>query len=189
MNFSKEFLDKVIDSIRLIDLTEIERMVDILYDLRERKGRLFIIGSGGGAGHASHAACDFRKLCHINAFTLENLTEITARANDEGWENTASSWMKTFNLTTNDCLMVISVGGGTFNVSKNLVNALTHAKCSGLKIIGIVGPNGGETAKLSDARVIINTKSSITPIVEGIQSVLLHLLCEHPSLKEESTVW
>jgi len=189
MNFSKEFLDKVIISTRLIDLTEIERMVEILYDLRERKGRLFIIGSGGGAGHSSHAACDFIKLCSIQAYSLDNLSLLTALTNDVGYENTLVHWLSSFNFTVNDCIMVISVGGGTINVSRNIFYAVSKAKAMNAKIIGILGPVGGETAKLADAKILIQAKSEVTPITEGLQAIIWHLLVSHPKLATHKPVW
>lgn len=187
--FSKDFLDKVTESIRLIDLAEVEKMVDILYKLRERKGRLFIIGSGGGAGHASHAACDFIKLCSMQAFSLDNISLLTALVNDVTYANTITHWLASFDFSGNDCIMVISVGGGTTNVSQNIYNAVSKAKVTGSKIIGILGPVGGETGKLADAKILITAKDQVTPVTEGIQSVILHLLCSHKKLQTHKPVW
>lgn len=188
MSFSKEFLDKVIDSIRFIDLSELEKMVDILVEVR-KTGRLFIIGSGGGAGHASHAVCDFRKLCGIDAFTLDNISEITARTNDEGWATSTVNWLKISNISDKDCLMVFSVGGGTANVSVNISNAVSHAKIVHAKIIGIVGRDGGITKQLADATILIQAKEYTTPIVEGLQAVLWHCIITNPKLQINKTKW
>lgn len=189
MSFSKEFIDKVIDSLRLIDLSEVDKMIEILYDLRERKGRLFIIGSGGGAGHASHAACDFIKLCSIQAYSLDNISYYSALVNDCGFENTITHWLASFNFNANDCIMVISVGGGTSNVSQNIYNAVSKAKASDAKIIGILGPVGGETAKLADAKICIQAKTFVTPLTEGIQAVIWHLLVTNEKLAIHKPVW
>ncbi len=189
MSFSKEFIEKVIDSLRLIDLTEVNRMIEILYDLRERKGRLFIIGSGGGAGHASHAACDFNKLCEIQSYSLDNISHYSALVNDCGFANVLVHWLASFNFSANDCIMVISVGGGTTSVSQNIYNAVSKAKAVGAKIIGILGPVGGETARLADAKVCIQAKTFVTPLTESIQAVIWHLLCTDQKLQRHSTVW
>ena len=187
--FSQEFLDKVIDSIRYIDLSELEKMVDILCMNREM-GRLFIIGSGGGAGHASHAACDFRKLCNIEAYApYDNLSELTARANDEGFDTTIINWLKVSRFNEKDCIFVFSVGGGKDGVSENITKALRFAKGKSAKIIGIVGRDGGITKELADACILIQTKDYVTPITEGLQAVVWHLLVTHPYLQLNSTKW
>jgi D-sedoheptulose 7-phosphate isomerase len=188
MSFSKEFLDKVIDSIRFIDLSELEKMVDILVEARNT-GRLFIIGSGGGAGHASHAVCDFRKLCNFDALTLENIPELTARTNDEGWATTTVNWMKGSNFSKNDCLFVISVGGGVSGVSENLLNAVWYASFINAKIVGIVGRDGGITKQKADACILIQAKDYVTPITESVQAIIWHLLVSHEKLQINKTKW
>ncbi|MDD5006711.1 MAG: SIS domain-containing protein [Candidatus Omnitrophica bacterium] len=188
MTFSKEFLDKVIDSIRYIDCTEVEKIIDILIEVRP-KGRLFVIGSGGGAGHASHAVCDFRKLCGIDALSLDNLSFLTAVTNDDGWPLTTLSWLKTSRFNSNDCLFVISVGGGTLGVSQNLVNAVRFAKSEGAKVVGIVGRDGGITRQMADATILIQTKGYVTPITESVQAIIWHLLVSDQRLAINKTKW
>jgi D-sedoheptulose 7-phosphate isomerase len=191
MSFSKEFLDKVIDSIRFIDLSELEKMVDILVEVRNT-GRLFIIGSGGGAGHASHAVCDFRKLCNIDAIAAyDNVSFLSATTNDEGYDMTIIKWLETSKLTKNDCILVFSVGGGNqeLGISTNITKALIYSHLSGAKILGIVGRDGGLTKELADATILIHAKDYVTPITEGVQSVVHHLLVEHPRLKINPTKW
>ena len=188
--FSDNFLEKVIESITKINILNIEKIVDILFDIRKYNGRLFIIGSGGGAGHASHAVCDFRKLCNIESYApYDNVSEITARANDEGFDTTIIEWLRVSNFNQKDCLFVLSVGGGTDIVSQNIVKALYFAQSMDAKIIGIVGRDGGITRNVADACVLIETKEFVTPITEGIQSVILHLLCSHPQLQINKTKW
>jgi D-sedoheptulose 7-phosphate isomerase len=188
MKFSQTFLQSVIGSILNLDCADIEKTVDILFEVRKH-GRLFIIGSGGGAGHASHAVCDFRKLCNFEAYTFENVSEITARVNDEGWDTSYLEWLKASKFNQKDCLMVISVGGGAEGVSQNIVKALYYAQSSEAKIVGIVGRNGGITKTIADACILIDTKIHVTPIVEGIQSIILHLIVTHPLLKQNPTKW
>lgn len=183
----KEYLQSVIGSTLLLDVADIEKAVNILSTLR---GRLFIIGSGGGAGHASHAACDFRKLCHIEAYApYDNVSELTARANDEGFDTTLINYLKVSKFNHNDCLLVISVGGGSSDVSLNLVRALRFAHSKTAKIIGIVGRDGGETKKYSDVCILIETKDHVTPITEGLQAVIWHGIVSHPKLQKQSTKW
>jgi D-sedoheptulose 7-phosphate isomerase len=187
--FTKEFLDKTIDSIRFIDVTEVEKMVDILFEVR-KFGRLFIIGSGGGAGHASHAVCDFRKLCNFEAYApYDNISELTARTNDEGFDTTILNWLKVSNFNQKDCLMVISVGGGAQEVSQNIVQALYYAIKMDAKIIGIVGRDGGATKQVADACILIETKEYVTPITEGIQAIIWHCLVTNPKLLINQTKW
>jgi D-sedoheptulose 7-phosphate isomerase len=188
MKFSQEFLQSVIGTILRIDCADIEKTVDILFEVRKH-GRLFIIGSGGGAGHASHAVCDFRKLCNFEAYTFENLSEITARVNDEGWDTSYLEWLKGSKFNQKDCLMVISVGGGADGISQNIVKALYYAQSMDSKIVGIVGRNGGITKTLADACILIETKEHVTPITEGIQSVIWHLIVSHNKLAINKTVW
>ena len=198
-NFTKFFLEECQVILKYLIATEefneyiTEKIVDILVETRNNKGRLFIIGSGGGAGHASHAVCDFRKLCNIEAYApYDNISELTARTNDEGWETTIVNWLKTSNLVKKDCVFVISVGGGDKgkNISMNIVNALEYASEIGSSIVGIVG-RGGYTKKLGDAVLMIPDLSSnlVTPLTEGFQAIIWHLLVSHPKLKINETKW
>lgn len=193
MNFSEKFLEECKSIIKLIDVNQIERVADILVNVRLRKGRLFIIGSGGGAGHASHAVCDFRKICNIEAYApYDNISELTARVNDEGWETSIVNWLKTSNLKEKDCIFVISVGGGNMekNISMNIVNAIQYANEEGVNIVGIVGKDGGVTNELGDI-ILIPTENTenTTPLTEGFQSIIWHLLVSHPKLKINKTKW
>ncbi|MCS7052737.1 MAG: SIS domain-containing protein [Ignavibacterium sp.] len=194
MNYSKDFLKYCIEVINQLNIDQIEKLVNELNMIRLNEGRLFIIGSGGGAGHASHAVCDFRKLCGIEAYApYDNISELTARVNDEGWEFSILNWLKTSKLKYNDGLLVFSVGGGNIekNISKNISNALFYAKEVKAKIFGIVGKDGGDTLKLGDAVVLIPTvnQNKITPITEGFQALIWHLLVSHPKLQINSTKW
>jgi D-sedoheptulose 7-phosphate isomerase len=186
--FTKDFLDKVTESISQIDVMDIELTVSLLLDIRG-KGRLFIIGSGGGAGHASHAVCDFRKLCNFDALCFENLSELTARTNDEGWDTTTLKWLETSGINSKDGVLVISVGGGTETVSQNLVKALRFAKEKKAIVMGIVGKDGGVVKHEADVTIHIKTDNYITPITEGLQSVIWHLIVSHPKLQINKTIW
>jgi len=210
MNFTQNFLEECELIIKSIDSNEIEKIVDILVETRKNKGRLFVIGSGGGAGHASHAVCDFRKLCNIEAYApYDNISELTARTNDEGWDTTIVNWLRVSNLNHQDCIFVISVGGGDKekNVSMNIVNAIqytydistwnysytesTFNRQEHPKVVGIIGRDGGYTKKFGDAVVVIPTISQehVTPLTEGFQAVIWHLLVSHPKLKINETKW
>jgi D-sedoheptulose 7-phosphate isomerase len=194
MKFSTEFLNECIESIKKINPNEIEKIIDVLFNVRENNGRLFIIGSGGGAGHSSHAVCDFRKLCNIEAYApYDNISELTARVNDEGWDMTILNWLKVSKLNNKDCIFVFSVGGGNFekNISTNIVNVIKYAKEIGVKITGIVGKDGGYTKEIGDAVVLIPVINSnhITPLTEGMQAVIWHLLVSHPRLQLNPTKW
>ncbi|MDP2972804.1 MAG: SIS domain-containing protein [Deltaproteobacteria bacterium] len=172
----------------------IQRMVDYLIDIRRENGRLFFLGVGGGAANASHAVNDFRKICGMEAYTpTDNVSELTARTNDSGWESVFVDWLRGSKLNSRDAIFVLSVGGGNSekNVSVNLIRALDYAKGVGAKIFGIVGRDGGFTAKMADACVIIPTVNpeTITPHTESFQSVLLHLIVSHPSLKVSEMKW
>ena len=176
------------------NLAQIEDMVEIIANLRYSKGRLFILGVGGSAANASHAVNDFRKICNIEAYApTDNVSELTARTNDEGWASTFESWLKGSRLDVKDVVMILSVGGGDEekNVSPNLVQAIKYAKQVGSFVVGIVGRDGGYTAKAADACVIIPTvnKDRITPYTEAFQAVIWHLITSHPSLKVEQTKW
>ncbi|HSX13995.1 MAG TPA: SIS domain-containing protein [Chlamydiales bacterium] len=193
-----EFIQKYLSQLKLISETinhkEISNVAHILKKIRGDHGRLFLIGSGGGAGHASHATCDFRKLGGFNAYCpLDNVSELTARVNDEGWETSIANHLIVSQINSNDCLFVFSVGGGSEekNISTNLVNAIKLAKQVGAKVVGIVGKDGGFTAKNSDACILIPTVDDqlITPHTEGMQAVVWHLLISHPELKLHQTKW
>lgn len=194
MSFSRMFLDESNKIINGIDESAIESMAEILAGTRENGGRVFFIGSGGGAGHASHAVCDFRKLCNIEAYApYDNVSELTARVNDEGWEVTLSNWLKTSRFSSKDCIFVFSVGGGSKekNISMNLVNVVQKAKEIGAKVVGVVGKDGGFTKVSGDAVVVIPVISNerITPHTEGFQAIIWHLLVSHPKLQQNPTKW
>jgi D-sedoheptulose 7-phosphate isomerase len=193
-SFTSAFLDEVGTIARTLDCAQIDRMVEILAALRQGKGRLFILGVGGSAGNAGHAVNDFRKICGIEAYApTDNVSELTARANDEGWPTIFAEWLKISRLNADDVVLVFSVGGGDLerNVSPNLVMALRLAKEVGAKIIGIVGRNGGYTATVADAAVIIPTvhPERVTPHSEAFQAVVWHLIVSHPSMKAVQTKW
>ena len=190
MKFSQEFLQSTIGSILRIDCQEIDNIVDILVNVRNYNGRVFIIGSGGSSGNASHAVCDFRKLCDIETYNpYDNSVELTARTNDDGYATTIVNWLKVSRFNQKDCLFVLSVGGGWEDVSTNIVKALDYAEFVDAKIVGIVGKSGGMTKQMADACILIETKEHITPITEGLQSVVLHLIVSHPSLQISKPVW
>jgi D-sedoheptulose 7-phosphate isomerase len=193
-SFSRQFIDETIEILRRIDLAEIEQVAEGLAAVRADGGRLFILGVGGSAGHAGHAVNDFRKICGFEAYApTDNVSELTARANDEGWATIFSEWLKGSRLSERDAVMVFSVGGGDRqrNVSPNLVEALELADQVGARVFGVVGRDGGATAQLADACVIIPTveASRITPHTEGLCAVVWHLLVSHPSLQRQSTKW
>ena len=194
MSFSKEFLAESVAVIDALDPDRIEDVARGLAALRERGGRLFIIGVGGSAGHASHAVNDFRKICDIEAYTpTDNVSELTARVNDEGWDTTFAEWLRGSRLSAKDALLIFSVGGGdeAKGVSANIVAALRLAVELGTPIFGIVGRDGGTTAKLATAAVIIPPlyPDHITPHTEGLCAVVWHLLVTHPALTKIATRW
>lgn len=194
MTFAESFLHEARDVITKIDTGAIENIVERLVSLRERGGRLFILGVGGSAGNASHAVNDFRKLVGIEAYApTDNVSELTARTNDEGWETTFSAWLRVSRLKRDDAILVFSVGGGDLerNVSPNLVRAVQLAKEVGATVLGVVGRDGGYTAKMADAAVIIPSVNDahITPHAEAFQGVVWHCIVSHPSLKSQSTKW
>ena len=194
MSFSKAFLDETIEAVKRIDSGTVDRVAEGLASSRERGGRLFILGVGGSAGHASHAVNDFRKICGFEAYApTDNVSELTARINDEGWEGVFAEWLKTSRLRDNDALLIFSVGGGNVekNVSVNLVRAIDEAKKRGAKVYGIVGKDGGYTKKSADECVLIPVVSQdrITPHTEGLAAVVWHLLVSHPALKVSQTKW
>jgi len=192
--FSQQFLDEAVEVIAKLDRGAIEKAVAILAETRRIGGRLFILGVGGSAGNASHATNDFRKIVGIETYApTDNVSELTARANDEGWATIFSEWLKVSRLAPNDAVMVFSVGGGSVekNVSPNLVSALQYAKTIGSKVIGIVGRDGGYTAQVADVAVIIPVVNpeNITPHSEAFQAVVWHLMVSHPALKAAQTKW
>ncbi len=194
MTFSDAFVEESIDVLRSIDTGLIEQLAEGLAAARDRDGRLFILGVGGSAGHASHAVNDFRKICGFEAYTpTDNVSELTARTNDEGWDTTFAEWLKGSRLSGRDALLVFSVGGGNAErgVSANLVIALQLARERGASIFGVVGRDGGTTAKLADACVVIPPlyEDHITPHTEGLCAVVWHLLVSHPALARAATRW
>jgi D-sedoheptulose 7-phosphate isomerase len=194
MTFSERHLREVREIIDAIDVDPIERMVSILVQLRDSGGRLFFLGVGGSAGNCSHAVNDFRKIVGIEAYApTDNVSELTARTNDEGWETVFVEWLKTSRLKAADALFIFSVGGGNLerNVSPNLVRALQYAKEVGARVLGVVGRDGGYTAKVGDAVSIVPTVNpdAVTPHSEAFQAVIWHLLVTHPALKIHQTKW
>ncbi len=193
-SYAAQHIAEAGDILRQLDVDQIEGVVAQLATVRARGGRLFILGVGGSAANASHAVNDFRKICGLEAYApTDNVAELTARTNDDGWETVFEAWLKTSRLTANDGLLVFSVGGGDAerNVSPNLVHALTYAKSVGAAITGVVGRDGGYTAKVADACVIVPTVSVVntTPHAEAFQAVVWHLFVSHPSLKTSETKW
>lgn len=194
MTFTKDFLAEAVAVLDALDTDVVETVAQGLADTRERDGRLFILGVGGSAGHASHAVNDFRKICGLEAYTpTDNVSELTARANDEGWDTTFVEWLKGSRLNERDSLLVFSVGGGNAakNVSTNIVSALQLGKERRCGIYGIVGRDGGTTAELADACVIIPPlyPDHITPLTEGLCALIWHLLVTHPALAKVATRW
>jgi len=194
MSYAQQHLDEAARVIAGLDTAAIEKMVALLVDLRARGGRLFFLGVGGSAANCSHAVNDFRKIAGIEAYTpVDNVSELTARTNDEGWEQVFAAWLKVSRLQTKDMVCVFSVGGGSLekNVSPNLVLALQFARQIGAQVIGIVGRDGGYTAQVADACVVIPTvnQDTITPHTEAFQAVVWHLLVSHPALKIAQTKW
>jgi D-sedoheptulose 7-phosphate isomerase len=194
LTFIREYLTetrKIADS---LDVAQIERAVAILADTRQRGGRLFILGVGGSAANASHAVNDFRKIANMEAYApTDNVSELTARTNDEGWATVFEAWLAGSRLRAEDAVLVFSVGGGDLekNVSPNLVKALEYARQMGASIVGIVGRDGGFTARVADACVLIPTVNAlhITPHTEAFQATVWHLMVSHPALKQVETKW
>ncbi len=177
-----------------LDLKKIQLMVELLHQVRENAGRLFILGVGGSAANASHAVNDFRKICGIEAYApSDNIAELTARINDEGWESSYAEWLRGSRIRANDLILVLSVGGGSTEkrISMNIVHAIDVAKAVGAKVIGIVGRDGGHTAAVGDAVVVVPTLSPdlVTPHTEAFQAVIWHAIVSHPSLKVSATKW
>jgi D-sedoheptulose 7-phosphate isomerase len=192
--FSKQFLTEATEVIARLDTVQIENAAKLLSETRSSGGRLFILGVGGSAANASHAVNDFRKIAGIEAYApTDNVSELTARVNDEGWSTVFEAWLKTSHLNAKDLVLVFSVGGGDLakNISPNLVAALQYTKSVNAKIVGVVGRDGGFTAKVADACVIIPTvnPSHITPHTEAFQAVVWHLLVSHPTVRQQQTKW
>ncbi len=194
MKYLKKHIEDHIKIAETIDLKSINKILDLLIKLKKRKGRLFILGVGGSAGNASHAVNDFRKLCGIEAYgPADNVSELTARTNDDGWENVFSKWLETSNLSKNDMLLFFSVGGGSLkrNVSVNLIKASKYAKKRKSKIASIIGRKKGYLNKISDACCVVPdvNKKTITPHTETYQVFIWHMLVSHPKLQIIKTVW
>lgn len=194
MSFSAQFLKETSDILSALDIDEIETLANGLAAVREKDGRLFILGVGGSAGHAGHAVNDFRKICAFEAYApTDNVSELTARTNDEGWETVFEAWLKGSRISSRDGLLIFSVGGGDKekNVSVNLIRAIDVAKAAGAAVYGIVGRNGGYTKKNATACVVVPPLygDHVTPHTEGLAAVVWHLLVSHPALKVVGTKW
>ena len=194
MSYSEIHLSEASKIIDKIDRNSIENVAAILAEVKKIKGRIFFLGVGGSAGNCSHAVNDFRKIVEIESYApTDNVSELTARTNDEGWQSIFTPWLKLSKLSSNDAIFIFSVGGGNLekNISPNIVDALKFAKQVNSKIVGVVGKDGGYTAKVADAYVLIPTvnNQTITPHTEAFQAVIWHLLVSHPMLKENETKW
>lgn len=194
MLYIRGYLKEASRILDALDVAAIERLLNALRELREKNGRLFCLGVGGGAGHASHAVCDFRKIAGIEAYApTDNVSELTARANDNGWGSIFVDWLKVGRLNQNDMVLVFSVGGGDLerNISTNLVQALRYAKEVGASICGVVGRDGGYTAQVADVCIVVPTVNSetVTPHTEAFQAVIWHLLVSHPALRAIEMKW
>jgi D-sedoheptulose 7-phosphate isomerase len=192
--FTQQYIDETIQILQRIDQQEVEKLAAGIRDVRDRRGRLFVLGVGGSAAHAGHAVNDFRKICGLEAYApTDNVAELTARVNDEGWDTSFAEWLKGSRLNADDAVLVFSVGGGSVEkqVSMNLVLAVELARKVGARVFGIVGKDGGATAATSDACVIIPPLSPdrITPHTEGLCSVVAHLVVSHPALHAHATKW
>lgn len=194
MSYTQQHLSEAAQIINQIDVASVERVVDVLAATRGRGGRLFFLGVGGSASNCSHAVNDFRKLAGFEAYApTDNVSELTARTNDEGWETVFEAWLKGSRLVAADTLFIFSVGGGSLekNISPNLVRALQYAKLVGASVVGVVGRDGGHTAKVADACVIVPTVNleTVTPHAEAFQAVVWHLLVSHPRLNVAPAKW
>lgn len=194
MSYSQQHLNESIEIIQKMDVSAIEKMADLLAQVKDDGGRIFFLGVGGSAGNCSHAVNDFRKIVGIESYApTDNVSELTARTNDEGWPTIFVEWLKISKLSSKDMLFIFSVGGGNLekNISPNLVEALKLAKSVGAKVVGVVGRDGGFTAQVADACVIVPTVNAenITPHSEAFQAVVWHLLVSHPKLKANQTKW
>jgi D-sedoheptulose 7-phosphate isomerase len=194
MTYAQTHLNEAAEIIQKMDVDAIEKMADLLAAVKAEGGRLFFLGVGGSAGNCSHAVNDFRKIAGIESYApTDNVSELTARTNDEGWSTIFAEWLKTSKLSDKDALFILSVGGGNMekNISPNLVRALEYGKSVGAKITGVVGRDGGFTAQMADTCVVVPTVNpdNITPHSEAFQAVIWHLLVSHPRLKASETKW
>jgi D-sedoheptulose 7-phosphate isomerase len=194
MTFTEQFLGEAAEILKQIDVAAVERLAATLAECRAGGGRLFILGVGGSAANASHAVNDFRKICGLETYApTDNVSELTARTNDEGWAGVFEGWLRVSRLGAHDALLILSVGGGNLEmqVSANLVAAIQYARTVGAKVTGIVGRDGGYTARNADACVIVPTVNTqhVTPHTEAFQAVIWHLLVTHPALKQAATKW
>jgi len=194
MSYAETYLQEATKIISGIETSKVDEIVDLLKEVRSNGGRIFFIGVGGGAANASHATNDFRKIAGIEAYAVtDNVSELTARTNDDGWEAVFVEWLKGSRLKPEDMVFVFSVGGGSSekNISKNIVKALDYAESVGSSICGIVGRDGGYTARMADACIIVPTvnSSTVTPHTESFQAVLLHLLVSHPEIAAYEMKW
>lgn len=194
MSYANQYLQEAKDIIDKIDLNSINRMVEIIKNVRADGGRLFFLGVGGSAGNTAHAVNDFRKIAGIESYSpTDNVSELTARTNDDGWESVFVNWLHGSKLNSRDCIFVFSVGGGNAqkNISANIVSAIKFAKQKGSKVIGVVGRDGGYTAQVADASVIIPTINSetVTPHAESFQAVIWHLIVTHPEIRVTEMKW
>ncbi len=194
VSYARRHLDETVRVVQAIDADRVEQLASVLAGVRDRGGRLFILGVGGSAANASHAVNDFRKLAGFEAYApTDNVSELTARANDEGWDTVFAAWLKGSRLCRADAILVLSVGGGSaaHGVSVNLVEALRYAASVGAAIVGIVGRDGGFTATVADACVVVPTvnEDTVTPHAEAGQAIVWHLLVSHPALKRSAGKW
>jgi D-sedoheptulose 7-phosphate isomerase len=194
MSYADQYLDEVEQILKALDRQAVEGMANEIGKLRARGGRIFFLGVGGGAGNASHAVNDFRKIAGIESYTVtDNVSELTARVNDDGWDSCYSEWLRGSRLRDTDMVFVFSVGGGdeTRNISPNIVKALQYAKNVGARICGVVGRDGGFTARVADACIVVPSVNpgTVTPHTESFQAVIWHLLVSHPLLKASETKW
>ena len=194
MSYTQQYLAAAAQIIEQLDRNAIEAMVQLVVETRRRGGRLFVLGVGGSAGNASHAVNDFRKIAGIESYApTDNVSELTARINDEGWDTAFAKWLEGSRLNEKDLILVLSVGGGNrpLDTSVNLVVALEYAKEVGAKICGIVGRDGGFTAQVADACAIVPTVApdTVTPLTESFQAVIWHLIVSHPEVQVERTRW
>ena len=194
MSYTQQHLEETVTIVQMLDVAAIERVVTLLAQIKADAGRIFFLGVGGSAGNCSHAVNDFRKLLGIECYTpTDNVAELTARINDDGWESAYVEWLKVSRLGSRDAVFVLSVGGGSTEtaISLNLVAAVDYARQTGARVIGIVGRDGGHTARLADAAVIIPTVNpgAVTPHCEALQAVIWHLLVSHPRLEPSEAKW
>jgi D-sedoheptulose 7-phosphate isomerase len=194
MDYPRKYMSQVKEIAEKIDAAMVEKIITLLLEVRREKGRIFFLGVGGSAGNASHAVNDFRKLCGFEAYTpVDNVSELMARTNDEGWDTVFSEWLKGSRLSKADAVFVFSVGGGNAekNISRNLVRALEYSRAAGARILGIVGRDGGYTAKVADACVIVPTvdPDTVTPHSESFRGVIWHLIASDPRLKSVENKW